>query len=104
MSIPLSIAIIVFCVLILGQFIAIHKVSRLKREVASRKRAYDEQHKRAVGLAEETKKVSASIDSNQTSIIALGKEIAALQERLEKEGEPADPEREAPSTPAGETS
>lgn len=102
MSIPLSLAIIVFCALILGQFIAIHKVSRLKREVATRKKDYDELRKRAVALTEEIKKVNGSIDSNQTSIVSLGREIVSLQDRLEKEGAPVDPQREAPSAPAGE--
>ena len=104
MSFPLSVAIIVFCALILGQFIALHKVSRLKREVATRKKDYDELRRRAVAMSEEVKKVNASIDSNQASIVSLGREIAKLQDRLEKEGAAEDPKREAPSTPAGQAS
>ena len=102
MSAPLAIAIIVFCALILGQFIAIHKVSRLKREVATRKKDYDELRRRAVALTEEIKKVNGSIESNRTSIASLGREIAALQDRLGKEGAAADPAGDTPTAPAGD--
>ena len=104
MSVVLIIAIFSFCGLIVGQFIAIHKASALKREVAAKKGQYKDLREKAVSCSEEVEKVNHSIDSNTASISRLEEEIAQLHRALEKQAPAEDEARDVAATPAEDAS